>query len=381
MRTSLAGRLLAGLVLACVAGPIAPAGAGDASPAPVAPSRPAPPPDPSVPAPPLPAPPPPPAVPAPGSTSAASVPPGLLLGKFTLPPDPVTDGDTIRLPAGAPAKSVRVACVDAEEVWHKGEEADRAAAEQDFDAYAKAKRGDAATPRKFGTPAGEAAKAFAEELFRGVTAVRLERDEPGRDFDGYGRVLAHVFLAKDGRDVLMGEALVRAGWSPYFVKYGRSRRFDARFEAAQAEARAARRGIWGDAVKHYPDYADRLVWWESRAKQVDAWREDVAKAKDSSTMIELGVPGETARLEGLLGRTVTVFGSLDHEITDRPPKRILLVDRPDAPFPVVVFDPKVWAAIDHPSVQAAFVRVTGVLTEFRGRPQIKIEDPSAISTR
>ena len=30
--------------------------------------------------------------------------------------------------------------------------------------------------------------------------------------------------------------LVRAGWAPYFVKYGRSVRFDARFVAALAFA-------------------------------------------------------------------------------------------------------------------------------------------------
>ena len=130
--------------------------------------------------------PPPPPLPAavPRTTGPApdrAVPAPLVVGHFALGDDPVTDGDTFRLPEGAPARSVRVQCVDAEEVWHKGEEGDRAAALQDFDAYCKAKRGESKRPVKFGTPAGEAAKAFAKEFLKGVRSMRLERDEPGRD--------------------------------------------------------------------------------------------------------------------------------------------------------------------------------------------------------
>lgn len=305
----------------------------------------------------------------------------LLIGAFVLGDDPVTDGDTFRLPAGAPSKSVRILGVDAEEIWHKGEESDRAAAEEDFDRYAKSKRGTSKTPVKYGTPAGEAARVFAEEFLRGVKSMRLERDERGRDLDGHGRLLAHVFVEKDGKDLLFAEELIRAGLSPYFVKYGRSRRFDERLKAAEAEAQAKHRGVFGDAVRHYPDYAERFPWWEARAKQMDAWREDVRKAADPSVLIELGVAADTARLESLLGRVVTVFGSLDHVDAKGTPRRILLVDRPHLSFPLVIFDGSVWAGIDLAPIEASFVRVTGTLSEYRGRAQIKIEDPKAISTK
>src|SRR5207244_8338594 len=132
--------------------------------------------------------------------------------------------------------SVGVLGVDAEEVFHgKSGEADERRAAEDFPAYCREKRGLSKTPVKYGTPAGLLAKSFAADFFRDVKAVRLERDEEGRDFDGFGRRLAHVFATKDGKAVLYAEALVRAGLSPYSVKYGRSRRFDAILRAAQAE--------------------------------------------------------------------------------------------------------------------------------------------------
>src|SRR5207248_4191012 len=129
---------------------------------------------------------------------------------------------------------------------------------------------------------------------------------------GFGRRLAHVFVTKDGKAVLYAEALVRAGLSPYSVKYGRSRRFDAVLRAAQAEARGAKRGVWGDAVKHYPDYDERLAWWEERAKQVEAWDREFRGDVPAADHVRLGVPGETGRLLGRMGKRVTLFGSVEH---------------------------------------------------------------------
>lgn len=323
---------------------------------------------------------PPPAAPAAPPAPTPVAPPAtspLDLGRFRLAPTPVVDADTLKL--DEPRESVRVLGVDAEEVFHKPE--DREAAARDFAAYAKAMRGDAARPRKYGTPAGEAAKAFTVAWFAGVTEVRLELDEPGRDRDGFGRRLAHVFAVKDGREQLFAEVLLRAGWAPYFVKYGRSPRFDARFRAAQAAARAEKLGIWGERVAHYPDYDERLAWWEGRAAQVDAWAADVGGPTPPPNPIRLGVPDETARLATLLGQRVTLFASLDRLVTDREPRRLLFVDAPNRPFAVVVFDPKVWGALDLPAIEARFARVSGIVSEYRGRLQVVLEKAEDLSTR
>ena len=308
--------------------------------------------------------------PAPGSSTAVADP--LLLGTFPLPENPASDGDTLRMVK--PAPSVRVLGVDAEEVFHgKAGDADKKRADEDFAAYAREKRGTSKTPVKYGTPAGLAAKAFAVEFFKGVPAVRLERDEAGRDADGFGRTLAHVFATKNGKDVLFAEALVRAGLSPYSVKYGRSRRFDARFLAAQKDAQEKKLGIWGDAVKHYPDYEERLAWWEERAKQVDAWDAEFRGKEPALDHVRLGVRSETSRLEGLLGRRVTLFGSIERFESDASPRRLLFVDASRDPFPVVVLEDEVWRDLDFEGAGRRFARISGTLTEHQGHLQIVLK--------
>jgi endonuclease YncB( thermonuclease family) len=327
-----------------------------------------------------------PAVPAPGAAtggpSPVAPPPAATsastdLGAFRLAADAVVDADTLRLES--PRESVRVHGIDAEEVFH--DERERREAEADFAAYAARKRGSGSFPVKFPTPAGEAAKAWAARFLEGVKVVRLESDEPGRDRDGYGRRLAHVFVPRGAGEVLFAEEVVRAGWSPYFVKYGRSLRYDARLTAAQEEARARRRGIWGDAVHHYPDYAERLAWWDSRAKQVDAWDRETREQPGRLDRIRLGVPAETARLASLVGKSVTLFASVDREDLEGDAPRVLLIDRPRKPFAVVVPDRAVWDALDHRGLLSRFVRVTGVLEERRGRHFVTLRSASDLSTR
>jgi endonuclease YncB( thermonuclease family) len=66
--------------------------------------------------------------------------------------------------------------------------------------------------------------------------------------DQYGRILGRVFLGSDDINV----AMVRAGMA-WQYRYSR----DKSIEAAQAEARTARRGLWADANPVDP--------WEWRA--------------------------------------------------------------------------------------------------------------------
>ena len=60
---------------------------------------------------------------------------------------------------------------------------------------------------------------------------------------GAGRYLAYVMVKKDGNWVNYNIECVRHGFSPYFVKYGRSRRFHREFLEAQKLARDAKLGI------------------------------------------------------------------------------------------------------------------------------------------
>lgn len=304
----------------------------------------------------------------------------LLVGEYELPRNPVVDGDTLRVEpreAGSKEPSVRILCLDTEETF-KGSKADierdRAEAEKDFAAYAKRMRKEHPGSRP-GTPAGEAAKEFAKAFFKEVSRVRLERDEvEAVEKDEFGRTLAHVVVVKTGgenagKDVLYAEECVRAGWSPYHVKFGRSQRFDARLKKAQEEARAAKRGIWGNSIAHYDGYAERMGMAEDRAKQVDAWIADYQKASDEGrrSMARLGAPVQMARLRERLGRRVTVFGALDDKVTSGRPRLLLFVDAPQSPFTVRVPDDSVWRALELGKIERRYCRVTGVLSDDGGR--------------
>lgn len=85
-------------------------------------------------------------------------------------------------------------------------------------------------------PYGDAATKAMRALVEGQV-VRLEYD--GSRKDQYDRTLAYVFLP-DGRCV--NEAIIRAGFAETY------RRFDyvkkAQFQAAEREAKEARRGMW-----------------------------------------------------------------------------------------------------------------------------------------
>ncbi len=115
----------------------------------------------------------------------------------------VTDGDTVRVRCDGLAERVRLLQID--------------------------------TPER-GEPLYEEAGARLEALIDGrpvwLEPWREERDD-------HGRLLAYLFV--DDRNLNL--AMIEAGMTPYFDRYG-SGRYPREFAAAERAAREARRGIW-----------------------------------------------------------------------------------------------------------------------------------------
>jgi micrococcal nuclease len=86
-------------------------------------------------------------------------------------------------------------------------------------------------------PFGPEATEFTRSWVEG-SDVRIEFD--GDRVDRYGRVLALVWVG----DRMLNEELIRAGLAEARTQYNYSMALKGRFLAAQAEAQAARRGIW-----------------------------------------------------------------------------------------------------------------------------------------
>jgi endonuclease YncB( thermonuclease family) len=285
--------------------------------------------------------------------------PGLVVGEFDLPRQPVVDGDTIHV-VGLP-KSLRLLAIDTEETFkHDSERADYRAG---WDGYLKKMRGDSPHPVKMATPLGEDAKTFAIQFFSGVDRVRLERDTPGQIHDYYGRYLAYVFAKKDGKWVNYNLEAVRAGMTPYFTKYGYSRRFHDEFVAAEAEARAAKRGIWDPARQHYPDYAERKAWWDARADFVRAFEADAAK---DPSLVSLADGDALERMPA--GKEVVLLGAVgDMKQAGRGPVKVFLGMHKGADFPLIFFDRRVLEQSGIPAHLGEYVRARGKVELYNGK--------------
>lgn len=245
---------------------------------------------------------------------ASLVKPGIELGEFLLPRGAVVDGDTVRV-AGVP-KAIRCLFLDTEEDFP--EEVDRAPCLEDWSAWLEAKQPAHSRPAKFPSPIGKAATDFARDFFRGVRQVTLERDEEEDARDVDGRFLAYIFVRRGSHSVLYNLECVRAGLSPYYTKYGRSKRFDEAFVRAEQEAREAGRGIWAADAQGYPDYDILLAWWRSRAAFIDRFEAECG-ADGRRLCLELSRDW----LEERCGTDVDVLGSMQNvEYLQGSPARV-----------------------------------------------------------
>jgi endonuclease YncB( thermonuclease family) len=305
----------------------------------------------------------------------------LLAGEY--PPrkqgGPVVDGDTLRMEGLK--ESLRLVGVDCEETFKTSakDKQLKALAAKDWDEYLKTVLAGTtpARPPKFASPMGEAARIFAQHFFDGVTKVRVELDDLERGIDYYGRQLCHVLVEKDGKWVNFNVELVRQGLSPYFVKYGHTRRFHENFLAAEKEAQANSRGIFGKPPKlpAYPDYELRLKWWHERDRALEYLNR---REKAEPTMVLLGLDREWKQALDLADQQATIAGSastLRHvsagfgwiALGHRSNKDFLIVGSIEKlkQSPLVGFE-------------GDYVLVTGKVSLHEGKPQMKLEDVTSV---
>jgi endonuclease YncB( thermonuclease family) len=194
----------------------------------------------------------------------------------------VIDGDGLRVRRAGRLETLRLACVDCEESLHESDRSARDKPQTVLGERARLWLAHALAPR--------AGAALELEL-------RFHEGEPERD--GFGRLLAHA-RAPGGSD--LGLELVRAGHSPYFVKYGTCPLSDREYRAAERKAREARRGIWSaeanrpatpGAPRAGRDYERLSAWWTLRAQAVAGYR--AARARDPLAVARADDPGELAR--------------------------------------------------------------------------------------
>lgn len=126
----------------------------------------------------------------------------------------VVDGDTIVINYGGKYEEVRMLCVNTPKPVHPDE--------------------------KQNIPMGKVASRYTQKKLIGKY-VNLEF-EIKRLRGNHGRLLAYVFV--DGQNLNLD--LVMQGLSPYYTKYGKSKKYDAEFRVAEEQARKEKLNIWGD---------------------------------------------------------------------------------------------------------------------------------------
>lgn len=291
-------------------------------------------------------------------------------GKLANAPSGVVDGDTLRIDGAK--QSLRLIGLDAEETFK--DEAKRRLASLDWAEYVRTENAGHLPnrPPKYGTPLGEAAKAFAADFFADVTHVVMESDDASRIEDGYGRKLVHVFAMKGEYWINFNVEVVRQGLSPYFVKYGRSQRFDAAFESATKEAREAKRGIFGEPppFRCYPDYATRLSWWSERERDLVKIQERRAKGED---IILLGERGAFQKLIDAAGKNVTVAASAD-KFRERGKLGFWPLPHAKGEEFVIVGEAAKAKALGLEKEDGNILLFVGTISLYNGKPQFQLDD-------
>ena len=280
----------------------------------------------------------------------------------------VVDGDTIKVALNGKTESLRLICVDTEES-HSGGSKPVTVAGKEASEMAK---------KYFATEGGGLTKVDIEFDTDDPIAIAVEKHR-----DNYGRLLCYVHKDEENYNL----KLIKEGWSPYFVKYGRSRLYHRQMTEAEWGAKAYNLMIWNpitNAKIPSRNYANLLPWWSMRASIVEEFR--LSEATGGAFSLRLDYPKILAALE--TGRSITVFCDLQAGINKWIGDNALIhagsvyhkLDLwiPDAETdtmaPLKRLIDKRYAGLGR-----GYVYVSGKVEHYKGKPQIVLKDIKQLS--
>ena len=216
----------------------------------------------------------------------------------------VVDGDTIKVLLNNKEESIRFVCLDTEE----------------------SQPGGSKPVTNAGILASKWAKAYfganEEGIPNGDVRVDLEfdTDDPvevclHKHRGNYGRLICYVYKA--GEQENSNLRIVRKGWSPYFVKYGRSRLYHRQFMEAEFEAQSQGLGIWNwetNAGGNRRDYTTLIPWWHLR----DSVIQDYRNLDSQAGVLSVRLDYEEIVSAAQAGKEIKVFCDLQGGINKWP---------------------------------------------------------------
>ncbi|MEG4227172.1 thermonuclease family protein [Microcoleus sp. N9_B2] len=280
----------------------------------------------------------------------------------------VVDGDSIKISLNGKTESLRLICVDTEESHSGGSKPVTAA----------------------GKAASEMAKKYFATADGGFARVDIEfdTDDPieiavEKYRDNYGRLLCYVH--KDGENYNL--KLIQQGWSPYFVKYGRSRLYHRPMTEAESAAKAYNLMIWNpitNAKIPCRNYTILLPWWSMRGSIVEDFR--LSEATTEALSVRLHYPKILAASE--TAKPITIFCDLQAGINQWIGGHARIYagssyHRLDLWIPDAKTDEKapLKRLIEkrYAGLGRGYVYVSGKVEQYKGKPQIVLKDIKQLS--
>ena len=288
----------------------------------------------------------------------------------------VVDGDTIKVEINGQEESLRLCSLDTEESRPSGS--------------------------KPVTNAGKLASKWAKEYFGTdqegfpindvFVDIEFDTNDPlnvclDRHRGNFGRLICYVFKNGENYDL----KVVEKGWSPYFVKYGRSRLYHTEFLKAEAIAQSKDLVIWNpdtNAGGNKRDYNQLIPWWHLRESLIQDYRKFGIQAGVKSVRLDYEDIVEAAKIESQIAVLCDLQGGIN-KWTDNG--ALIYAGSPQHKFNLWIPDPEQANAIEilnlierrYAGYARSYVYVSGKANLWppneNGRPQIVLTDIDQLS--
>ncbi|PSB15304.1 nuclease [filamentous cyanobacterium Phorm 46] len=280
----------------------------------------------------------------------------------------VVDGDSIKISLNGTTESLRLICVDTEESYSNSSKPVTAAG----------KAASEMAKKYFATADGKLAKIDIEFDTDDPVKLALEKHR-----DNYGRLLCYVH--KDGENYNL--KLIQQGWSPYFVKYGRSRLYHRPMTEAESAAKAYNLMIWNpitNAKIPCRNYTILLPWWSMRGSIVEDFR--LCEATTEALSVRLHYPKILAASE--TAKPITIFCDLQAGINQWIGGHARIYagssyHRLDLWIPDAKTDEKapLKRLIEkrYAGMGRGYVYISGKIEQYKGKPQIVLSNLNQFS--
>ncbi|CDM94550.1 MAG: thermonuclease family protein [Limnospira sp. PMC 1291.21] len=280
----------------------------------------------------------------------------------------VVDGDTIKVLLNGRREPLRLHCVDTEESFAKGSK----------------------PVTQTGIEASAMAKKYFTEADGTLTQVDLEFDSHDslkvcldKYRDTYGRLICYVHKGDDNYNL----RLIQEGWSPYYIKYGRSQFYHRQMMEAEAIAQSHNLIIWNRNLpqnKPFRDYELLSCWWSLRDSIIQDYRHhgktagvlsvrfdypEILAAAASQQWITVFCDLQDGITKWIGNSALIHTGSKDHIIKLWIPEA-----KSDKNAPIVRLINRRYAGLGR-----GYVYITGRVIMYRDKPEITINHPQQLS--